>query len=123
MATNAAISGQWPQRGVSILEKIVERGCVDMSMFVRSTPLDETEDKQSWLVHCPHCFGGVEVLKINVNCAIFRHAIYKPSGEQVDPHLPKEQCDALVAGDRVDGCCKPFKIDVQQRVAVACDYI
>jgi hypothetical protein len=87
------------------------------------TALDETEDGASWLVTCPHCYGGVLVAKDQVNCTIFRHARYKHNGEQVNPHLPKHECDTLVANRAVDGCCRPFRVFVNQRVAVVCDYI
>jgi hypothetical protein len=44
-----------------------------------------------------------------VACQIFRHAVYKNTGEQIPAHAPKELCDILVANDRVIGCAKPFK--------------
>ena len=72
---------------------------------------------------CPHCEELIEIEQIN--CGIFRHAIYKSNLQQVHPHLPKNQCDELVYHDQVYGCCKPFKI-VKQRndyVLVKCDYI
>ena len=58
---------------------------------------------------CPHCQGDLYIFPNEVNCGIFRHAIYK-DGRQVNPHAPKNICDALVAEDKVLGCCKPFKL-------------
>ena len=46
------------------------------------------------IVICPHCQIPVEILEIN--CAIFRHAIYKDTFKQIDPHLSKERCDYLI---------------------------
>jgi hypothetical protein len=36
---------------------------------------------------CPHCLELTTVLKKDINCRIFRHAVYKDNFEQVDPHL------------------------------------
>lgn len=91
--------------------------------YSAQTVLEETEDGTAWLVTCPHCRGGALVAKSEVNCTIFRHAEYKHNGEQVNPHLPKHECDALVARNAVDGCCKPFRVLVDARIAVVCDYI
>jgi len=60
------------------------------------------------IVLCPHCSGQIEVESIN--CGIFRHAVFKHNGHQVNPHLPKEECDKLIQADSVHGCCKPFRI-------------
>lgn len=75
-------------------------------------------------VQCPHCKGTVEVAE--VNCAIFRHGILKRTGNQMDPHTPKKQCDELFTLDRIWGCGKPFKV-IQwpdgSLIAVKCEYI
>jgi hypothetical protein len=78
---------------------------------------------KSYIFTCPHCHGQIEVEKINVNCAIFRHAIYKKNLNQVNPHLGKEACDRLVEEDAVYGCCKPFRINVDMNKVEVCDYI
>jgi len=60
------------------------------------------------------------------NCCIFRHGIYKANMRQIDPHLPKVDCDRLKTNDLIIGCGKPFmlvdKVDVGA-IAVKCDYI
>jgi len=72
------------------------------------------------LISCPHCGDSIIIYKHEINCRIFRHAVYK-SGEPVSPHLPKEECDRLVANNEVYGCCKPFQLigDIPE----ICDYI
>lgn len=75
---------------------------------------------------CPHCDGKIEVEIGQLNCRIFRHAYYKNSYRQIPPHAPKAQCDKLVAGNKVYGCAKPFRINGNPGggfVAVKCGYI
>jgi hypothetical protein len=77
----------------------------------------------TFIVVCPHCGCSVEI--VEVNCAIFRHAVYKDTGAQVDPHAPKELCDALAAAGRIHGCGQPFRV-IQGTggwAAVECDYL
>jgi len=59
----------------------------------------------------------IEILE--VNCAIFRCGVVKSTGEQIDPHLPKAECDKL--GDTIYGCAKPMRL-VDGKLVV-CDYI
>ena len=70
---------------------------------------------------CPHCGGDVIVHPNELHCKIFRHAVYKANNEQINPHMPKSECDSLAAGGLIHGCGKPFKVENNQ--AVACDYI
>jgi hypothetical protein len=72
------------------------------------------------LVHCPHCQQLIEIVELN--CRIFRCGIFKQTGEQLPPHLPKIDCDRLV--DVIYGCGKPFLINESEPyVATICDYI
>ena len=71
------------------------------------------------LVECPHCDVCIEILE--VNCAIFRCGIFKDTGEQIQPHLPKQECDALKKEDRIWGCGRPFKYEGGK--AIVCEYI
>jgi hypothetical protein len=77
------------------------------------------------IVECPHCKCFVEIAE--VNCAIFRHGIYKQNGQQMNPHLPKAECDRLVATGAIHGCGRPFQVKqgatVGELVAEVCDYI
>jgi len=71
----------------------------------------------SYTMECPHCHITIEIIEIN--CGIFRCGVYKKTGEQIPPHLPKEQCDVL--GDTIWGCGKPFRYDGKQ--LEPCDYV
>ena len=75
-----------------------------------------------FVVVCPHCL--VPILIEEVNCRIFRHAIYK-NGEPMSPHAPKTECDEAVTKGFVYGCAGPFYLDISgnQWVAVKCNYI
>jgi len=80
-----------------------------------------------YLFECPHCDCYTQVGANEVNCQIFRHAVYKNSGQQINPHTPKEICDKLIEEDAVHGCCKPFRlfrgVDGKVEYVNACDYI
>jgi hypothetical protein len=90
--------------------------------------------QQLYRFRCPHCLQRVEVLKNQIACQIFRHAFYyqlHPQRgliltQQISPHMPKAQCDRLVAQGKVVGCAKPFKFvygpDGNHHVE-ECDYI
>lgn len=91
------------------------------------------------ILECPHCKGIIIVDPKQINCAIFRHGIFKSNGTQVNPHAPKSECDHLIATNQVNGCCKPFRMvkEIKQNTpgetttenpteqwrAVKCDYI
>ena len=49
-----------------------------------------------YFFNCPHCNQEVIVGIKELNCAIFRHAIYKNNYQQVDPHLQKDECEKLL---------------------------
>jgi hypothetical protein len=75
------------------------------------------------VVICPHCEDPVEIEKLN--CCIFRHAILKVSGYQIDPHASKERCEEYIKNNSIFGCGKPFKIiqEGTELKAVICEYI
>lgn len=74
-------------------------------------------------VTCPHCNGNVIIEQIN--CAIFRHGVFKNNGEQINPHLSKNECDRLVESNLIYGCGKPFRVLFKNNILEAeiCDYI
>ncbi len=74
-------------------------------------------------VQCPHCKEYVIIEQIN--CAIFRHGVYKNNLCQIPPHLPKPECDNLIEKDLIYGCGKPFKIEYigDKWIALECGYI
>ena len=71
-------------------------------------------------VICPHCqlFVWIE----QVNCRIFRHAVYKNTGEPIPPHSAESECLRLVTEDKVWGCAKPFRLNSNNEPEI-CDYI
>jgi hypothetical protein len=75
------------------------------------------------IVQCPHCQDWIFIEA--VNCAIFRHAVYKSTLEYIPPHAPKEECDRLIQEGLVYGCAKPFRLEYLENrlVPVICDYI
>lgn len=81
------------------------------------------------IVECPHC--KVQILIEQLNCCIFRHAIFKNNGKQIDPHTNKNLCDIYIQQNLIYGCGKPFKIienisvttKCDKFIAIACDYI
>jgi hypothetical protein len=56
---------------------------------------------------------------------VFRHGIYKKNGEQINPHLSKNECDRLNTNNLIYGCGKPFTIVKKENKTIAeiCDYI
>ena len=58
------------------------------------------------ILFCPHCGGGVIIEQIN--CAIFRHGYYIGGG-QINPHMPKIECEKLIEEKKIYGCGGPFK--------------
>ena len=74
------------------------------------------------VVDCPHCKDSIIIYKNEINCRIFRHAVYKNSGQPVPPHLSKEECDRLFSTNEIYGCCKPFKLN-ENDVPEICGYI
>lgn len=77
-----------------------------------------------YMFNCPQCNDEIIVFKNELNCRIFRHAIYKNNYQQVNPHLSKLECDKLVETDSIYGCCKPFEIIYENNkfLAIKCDY-
>ncbi len=61
-----------------------------------------------FIVECPHCLMMIEITEIN--CAIFRHGVYKKNNKQINPHMSKADCDKLFNQGKIYGCGKPFKI-------------
>jgi len=74
------------------------------------------------IFNCPHCEMKIIVEIKDLNCHIFRHAVYKETGEPIPPHAPKEECDKLFDNGLIYGCGKPFRINGNNDIEV-CDYI
>ena len=82
-----------------------------------------SNEKSNPIVQCPHCQEFVEILEIN--CAIFRHAIFKSTGQQIDPHTPKNLCEQYIKDNLIYGCGKPFKVILNNKLLSVeiCEYI
>jgi len=78
------------------------------------------------IIKCPHCLEEIIIKTTEINCAIFRHGIYKKTMEQINPHMNKIHCDNLKSKDLIYGCGKPFKLindSDNSFKAIICDYI
>ena len=75
------------------------------------------------IVNCPKCNDPIIIEQIN--CSIFRHAIYKNTYQQINSHSTKEKIDNLIISGLVYGCGTPFKIILHDGKydAIICDYI
>lgn len=66
-------------------------------------------EERIYIFSCPHCNGTIIVNETEVNCQIFRHAVLKKTGEQLNPHASKQDCDYLEENNLIYGCGKPFR--------------
>lgn len=75
------------------------------------------------IINCPHCKEPVIIEELN--CKIFRHAIFKNSGLQINPHSSKLECDNYLKNNLIFGCGKPFRIIEIENIYTTeiCDYI
>jgi hypothetical protein len=83
------------------------------------------KNEDCFIFNCPHCLDTIIVHEKELNCQIFRHAVYKDNYIQVDPHLNKNDCDKLLLENKVYGCCKPFEIikdDNNNLIVIKCEY-
>ena len=48
-------------------------------------------EDDSILIICPHCEMLMSLIKNQINCAIYRHGIYKETFQQMDPHTSKRR--------------------------------
>jgi hypothetical protein len=78
---------------------------------------------EEFIVICPNCKDYVIIKEIN--CKIFRHAILKESGEQINPHSSKEECDFFINNNLIYGCGSPFILVLKNNTYYAekCEYI
>ena len=74
---------------------------------------------------CPNCQELTIVYKIDINCGIFRHGVYRGSYYNINPHLSKKICEYLTRNELVYGCSKPFQIlgEPGNYKVNKCDYI
>ena len=79
----------------------------------------------SIILTCPICGDYLFIYLTDINCGIFRHAVYKNTLINIDPHESKEKCELLIKTGQVYGCASPFRVIHQESVyiAIKCDYI
>lgn len=66
--------------------------------------------KNNIIYNCPWC-NILNIVKIKeLNCHIFRCGVFKDSGKQIDPHLPKKECIKIYKENKIYGCGNPYKI-------------
>ena len=77
------------------------------------------------IVLCPYPDCNISIEIIEINCSIFRCGVHKHNGQQIDPHLPKEQCDKLKKENKIWGCGRPFQIVKinDSYNSIKCEYI
>jgi hypothetical protein len=75
---------------------------------------------------CPHCKFMFIVNTTEINCGIFRHAVFSNSMMQINPHETKENCEELIRNNLIYGCAKPIRIlktNDDKYIIEMCDYI
>jgi len=78
------------------------------------------------IFECPHCMGTILVEPNDINCQIFRHAVFRSNGQPIHPHASKTECEDLLRTEKIYGCGRPFRLvrdKDQQWTPVVCDYI
>lgn len=77
------------------------------------------------VVECPHCGDTIIINTKDINCRIFRHAVYKHNTEPIDPHASKDTCTDLLRRGAIWGCAGPFRLVNKDGVEIPeiCDYI
>jgi hypothetical protein len=91
--------------------------------------MDNQELATDIIITCPHCEKLVLIEKLN--CCIFRHGTFINTGQQINPHASKEECEQLINTKQIYGCGKPFKIIIKikldtndvEYITEVCDYI
>ncbi len=75
--------------------------------------------------NCPHCNDFIIVNINEINCGIFRHAVFKENMNPINPHETQINCEDFVQKKLVFGCAKPFQITKQEDkyVITICGYI
>ena len=67
---------------------------------IENTKVQEIKEKvEEPIVVCPHCKESILIEKLN--CGIFRHGVSKVTGQQLTPHLDKQNCDSLKDRDLI----------------------
>ena len=82
--------------------------------------------KEDYVVFtCCHCDKPFIIYKNEFNCCILRHGVYKNTMKHINPHASLEECQRLVAENKIYGCGKPLQIVKKDKefIVEKCDYI
>jgi len=72
------------------------------------------DQKNNLLIYqCPHCLLETTTLISELACCIFRHGYNIQTQTQISPHECKEQCDLYAQDPMYVGCCKPYRIIIE----------
>lgn len=91
-------------------------------MSIEIIPLIIENKEEIFRFKCIHCDNYIDVLKININCGIFRHAYFKHNLTPIPPHSTKDTIEKLINTNQIIGCGKPFRLNKQGELT-KCDYI
>lgn len=77
------------------------------------------------IVQCPNCNDYIIINEKDINCMIFRHAVFKDTLLHIDPHAPEYICSILLRDGKIYGCAKPFRLVLREGIYVpeSCSYI
>ena len=80
------------------------------------------------IIQCPHCSDIIIIDSKDINCGIFRHAVYRTNLQQLNPHASELECKSLVDRGSILGCGKPFQVtrslsNPSELIVNICDYI
>jgi hypothetical protein len=87
--------------------------------------IEVTLEGDDYVITCPQCNVPTMVRKSEINCLIFRHAVFRSNLKPIDPHSSKKICDDLIANKKIYGCGKPFQLiwNDSKLYSIKCDYI
>jgi DNA-directed RNA polymerase subunit RPC12/RpoP len=76
-------------------------------------------------LNCPYCDIKILLNENEIFCAIFRCGIYKSSYQQINPHLPKLECNRLKELNLIYGCGGAFQLinNNKEYKLIKCEYI
>lgn len=82
-------------------------------------------DNNFLIFKCPHCEQYILVHQNEINCKIFRHAVYKHNLLPINPHSSKKVCEKLLQKNKIYGCGKPFRLVENDGnfIVEICEYI
>jgi len=81
-------------------------------------------EDNTYTFNCIYCRVSIQLFANEIACGIFRCGIYKNSYQNINPHMPKIECDRLYAEGLIFGCGKPFRFVYENPCRIEqCDYI